>query len=99
LFNGGQRANASILSFEESEMAAQQPLKSFRARTSSGRIEVAVWKNENDGNTNYSVTLRKTYKDGDDYKESKSLLENDLLIVARTVGHAWDFIQRDRNDC
>jgi len=77
-------------------MAAQQPIKSFRARTSSDHIEVAVWANEHDGNTNFSATLKKTYKEGDDYKESKTLLEGDLLVVSRTLAHAWDHIQKQR---
>lgn len=60
-----------------------KPAKKFRL----GFLEAAVW--QNDGF--FTVTLSRTYKDGDEYKSTDSLGHGDLLNGARllTRAEAW----------
>ena len=65
------------------------PVYSRKYWTGAGVVEVAVFENTNDDRTEYSTTLRKTYKDGDDYKESKSFFPQELPLVAAALNAAF----------
>ncbi len=60
-----------------------KPARKFRL----GFVEAAVWDNDNF----YSVTLSRTYKDGEEYKNTDSLGAGDLLNAAKvlTRAEAW----------
>lgn len=63
---------------------------SFSARC--GPVEAAAWMNERkDGTPFYSCTFKRTYRDGDEYKESSSYGERDCLALARVAleAQAW----------
>lgn len=62
---------------------ANKPVQKFRL----GFVEAAVWKNDNF----YTVTLSRTYKDGEEYKSTDNLGHGDLLNAARvlTRAEAW----------
>ena len=45
-----------------------------------GAVRVAVWANQKDGRTFFNVSVSRTYKDGESFKESNSL--NGLADVA-----------------
>jgi len=64
-----------------------KPLQKFRV----GFVSATIWKNESGF---YSVKLSKTYKDGDDYKDTDNLGHGDLLNAARVLTRAEDFISR-----
>lgn len=54
---------------------------------------VTVWANQNkEDQTFYSTTLIKSYKDGDDWKETNSMSEGDLLRASRLLQKAYDNI-------
>jgi hypothetical protein len=57
----------------------------------SGAIEVSVWKNEGKNGTWYSVTHRRSYKQGDNWKDSDRYGEDDLLPLAKLLdlAHTW----------
>jgi hypothetical protein len=48
-------------------------------------IAAAIWKNEGSKGTWYSVTIQRTYKQGDEYKRSDSFGVEDLLTVAKVA--------------
>jgi hypothetical protein len=47
-----------------------------------GRIEAAIWANEQNGIIRYNVTFSRLYKDGDGWKRSESFGRDDLLVLA-----------------
>jgi hypothetical protein len=63
---------------------ANKPPAKFRL----GYVTATVWKND----TFYNVDLSKSYKDGNDWKETNSLGHGDLLNAARVLQRAEEFI-------
>ncbi len=62
------------------------------AEVKLGRIRAAVWANEADEKTFYSVTFSRLYKDKDgNWKDSTSYSRDDLplLIKAADRAHSW----------
>ena len=66
---------------------ADAPVKRFRI----GNVTASVWKNEGTEKSFFNVTLRRSYKDGDDWKDSDSLAHGDLLNASMvlTRAEAW----------
>ena len=66
------------------------PVKKF----SVGGIQVAVWENQGkEGNTFYSVSFDRRYKDKDDeWKSTTSLKKNDLPKAVLALQKAYEFI-------
>lgn len=56
-----------------------------------GSIQLAVWKNTSDkGDTYYSATFEKRYRDsGGDWKSTTSLSRDDLLVLAQASEMAF----------
>lgn len=62
-----------------------------------GAIKAAVWLNQTSSGPMHNVTLGRTYKDGDDWKESGSLGADDLLAAAKALTEAHTFIYAERD--
>jgi hypothetical protein len=57
-----------------------------------GGLKVTIWRNQSDkGNTWYSATPSRSYKDGEAWKESDSFGFDDLLAMAKLLdlAHSW----------
>jgi hypothetical protein len=67
-------------------MAKNQPAAKFRL----GYVTATVWQNDQHFNT----VLTKTYKDGDEYKDTDQLGTGDLLNAAKLLQRAEDFISQ-----
>ena len=54
-------------------------------------LSVAIWKNDSDKGSFYTVTPSRSYKQGDLWKESDSFAEDDLLALAKLIdqAHSW----------
>lgn len=70
-----------------------QPLETFRA----GQIKATVWKNtrKNTDGEKFDVlsaTVVKSYKDGDEWKDTTSFNANDLPKLALVAQEAYAFI-------
>lgn len=61
-----------------------QPAAKFRI----GYVVATVWLNDK----HYNTVLSRTYKDGDDYKETDQLGHGDLLNAVRVLERAERFI-------
>lgn len=61
-----------------------QPVKKFRV----GSVTAAVWKNDG----NFSVTLQKSYKDGEDWKNTDTLFHGDIVCAMKALERAEAFI-------
>lgn len=72
------------------------PVWKKRVWTGSGHLEVAVWSRmigEGDAEREVmNTTIRKTYKEGEEYKESKSLRQEELTIAAALLNEAFTWI-------
>lgn len=80
-------------------MAQQRPAREFRL----GRIRAAVWLNQSgQGDAWYSVTVTRSYKDGDEWKDTTSYRRDDLPLVAKVADLAfawiWDQTSQTRSD-
>lgn len=77
------------------------PVWSKRAWTGSGHVEVAVWsKTVGEADQGWEVlntTIRKTYKDGEEYKESRSLRPEELPLAAALLNEAFAFVTNAEN--
>jgi hypothetical protein len=61
-----------------------------------GVIKAAVWRNVVDnGDASraiYNVTLSRSYRDGDEWKESASLGYDDLLVAAKALNECHTYV-------
>ena len=63
-----------------------------------GAIKAAVWLNQTASGPIHNVTLARSYKDGEEWRESGSFGPDDLLAAAKALdqAHTWIFEQRQR---
>ena len=66
------------------------PAKKFRV----GYVTATIWKNTTDGRDYYSVDVTRTYKEGEDLKNTSSLGHADLLIAANLLQRSNDWIMQ-----
>jgi hypothetical protein len=59
----------------------------------SGALTVTVWKNDGDNGPWYSVTPSRAYKQGDQWKDSDSFGQDDLLRLGKLLDQADSWIQ------
>jgi len=75
-------------------MANKKPVHQIRF----GAIKAAIWKNTNGNNSSwFSVTLRRSYKDGDEWSDTDSLRRDDLPIAEKALGMAYAWIWDQHN--
>lgn len=57
----------------------------------SGGIEVTVWRNNGEKAPWYSVTMKRTYKKGEEWKQTDSYAGDDLLLLSKLLdqAHSW----------
>ena len=63
-----------------------------------GAIEAAVWENEGANGIFFATTFKRSYRDGEEWKESDSYGERDLLALARCALDAQSFIAQRARD-
>jgi hypothetical protein len=63
-----------------------------------GAIEVAIWRNEGEKGPWYSVTATRSYKQGEEWKQSDSFGQDDLLALAKLLdlAHTWMLTQHEQ---
>jgi hypothetical protein len=58
-----------------------------------GRIVAAIWANKaKDGRVWFNVTITRSYKDGDQWKDTSTFGRDDLPIVAKAADMAYAWI-------
>jgi len=77
-----------------SPKAKQKPAHQIRL----GRIRCTLWANSNEKGTWYSTTISRSYKDGDEWKNSSSYGADDLLTVAEIARMARQWIHRNSKE-
>ena len=73
-------------------MSSKKPVHEIRV----GRVRAAIWENETQNGSLHNVTLSRSYRDGDTWKNSTSFGRDDLLVLAKVadMAHTWIFQQR-----
>ena len=75
-------------------MAKKKPVHQFRY----GVIKAAIWENGNGSNGSwFTVALRRSYKDGDDWHDTDSLRRDDLPLAEKLLAKAFDWIWEYQN--
>lgn len=71
----------------ENAKPAQKPAHKIR----SGVIEVTIWRNKGEKGAFHSVTMSRSYKKGDTWKQTDSFPADDLLLLAKLLdqAHSW----------
>jgi hypothetical protein len=64
-----------------------KPVHKIRA----GALEVAIWLKEGEKGPFYNVTMSRSYKHGEEWKQSDSYSGDDLLLLAKLIdqAHSW----------
>ena len=71
------------------------PVDEIRA----GRLKVVIWKNDGERGAFYTLDAQRVFKDGDEWKTSRSFGADDALPLAELMRQAWSRIQElKRND-
>ena len=71
---------------------ANSPIKQFAV---GNGVRASIWKNESKNNGSWlSVEITRTYRDGDDYKDTTSFRRDDLLFVAKASELAFSWCLR-----
>lgn len=88
----------AIVTQRKSEKAGNRPVHTIRY----GAVRAAIWRNVADnGNASrpmYNVTFRRSYKDGNEWKNNTSFGLDDLLELAKAANesHTWIWDHRTR---
>lgn len=63
-----------------------------------GNIKAAVWVNDTASGTMFNVTVSRSYKDGEDWKESGSFGFDDVLTLMKCLdmAHTWIYTNREK---
>ncbi len=74
---------------------SNSPIETMRA----GPIKATIWENQNEkGQTYHSVTISRTYRDGDgDWKETGQLFTEHLPMAQHVANQAYGFIHERLN--
>ena len=72
----------------------KKPARTLR----DGSIKAVIWRNDSDKGAFYSVNFARSYKDGDDWKETDSFSGSEILRVAHLAHKAYDAIAKLKAD-
>ena len=72
---------------------AQKPVKKIQL----GSIRATIWENTNGKGTSwFNVEVTRSYKDGDEFKDSTSFGVNDLPVASKAMDFAFSWIMNQR---
>ena len=81
-----QKISAECETMEEKK----KPVSSYKC----GAIDVAVWEQESkEGNKFYTITMNRSYKDGEEWKKTTSIRGQDVMDVIVCLNKAYEFIR------
>ena len=72
--------------------SSTKPVKVFRLRGVSASVFANDAKTERGPVTFHKVSLQRTYRDGDEWKQTTSFGRDDLPIAGLLLKQAWQFI-------
>jgi hypothetical protein len=72
----------------EQQQSGNRPVDKVRI----GNISASIWRNSGEKGDFYTVTLERSYKDGENWKSTHTLGRDDLLEAAKVLDRAHDKI-------
>jgi hypothetical protein len=72
----------------QEKATADRPVHEIRHRN----VRATIWKNQTSKGTMYNVTVSRRFKDGEDWKDSRSFGFQDLLTLSKALVDAHTFI-------
>lgn len=95
----GQKPQAAAAETEQAENGGAKhapPIWKKRVFSSGSYVECAVFRHEVEQGessfTSHSVSLRRSYRDGDAWKDTRSLRSDDLLVASHLLQRAYAWI-------
>jgi hypothetical protein len=87
---GVNRFIASLTNRKDISMTDNRPAFTIRGTPGTG-LKLTLWKHDSDNGPWYSAGVSRSYKDGEQWKESASISQQDFLEVAEMFreAHAW----------
>lgn len=70
-------------------MSSKKPVQTYRI----GAVSVSIFENQSDGRTFHTVSLQRSYRDGDEWKHSTTLTLSDMPSAIRVLKLARNFIE------
>ncbi len=77
---------------EPETATSQKPVKVIRLRGISASVFANRAKSEGRDITFHKVSVQRSYKDGDDWKQTTSFGRDDLPVLNLVLKRAWEFI-------
>jgi len=71
-----------------SESNNNQPVHKIR----HGAVSASIWRSETDKGPVFNVTFQRSYKDGDEWKNTASFGRNNLLVISLMAARAFEWI-------
>jgi len=88
---GAQRLNQPINTMKNRTKATasnSQPIHKIR----HGAISASIWRQDTDKGPMFNVTFQRTYKDGDNWKNSGSFGQKNLLVLSLIAARSFEWI-------
>lgn len=86
-------ANGSNAQGQPSRQPGKRPVHTVRF----GAIKAAIWLNDTSVGPIHNVTVTRSYKDGETWKDSGSFGFDDLLPLAKALNYAHSWINEQRS--
>src|SRR4051794_36592147 len=80
------------MSKQTSAAPVNKPIHTVRHRS----IKATIWKNKTEKGFLYNVTITRSYKDGEQWRDTSSIGFDDLMNVAKLMSDAHSFISELR---
>jgi hypothetical protein len=61
-------------------------------RIRHGAVSASIWRQDTEKGPMFNVTFQRTYRDGDDWKNSSSFGRKDLLVLSFIAARAFEWI-------
>src|SRR6202041_2288982 len=87
-FHSGHWPKGAYMPSATTTASANAPVHAIRKHS----LKVSIWRNETQAGVIYNSTLIRTYKDGDDFKDTVSLGFHDLANAAKLLHDAESWI-------
>jgi hypothetical protein len=75
-------------------MSSDRPVHEIRM----GRIKAAIWRNENETGTWFSITITRIYKTESGWETSNSFSRDELPLVSKVADMAHSWVYQHGND-
>lgn len=83
-------------------MSKQRPKETDRTEKSRpvhvvrfGSVRASIWVNETQNGSMHSVTVTRSFKEGDDWHDSTSFAREEILLASKALDEAHSWIHRE----